>query len=198
MPRAFNTHESDHIRDAIRTCGRDLFARRGVSGTTIAQLASAAGIAKGSFYKFYPGKEALFLELLEEAHEAARAHLLAPVTNPSRNDLTRLLADLLQETFDDPLISILADKAEADAIMRRIPADLIAAHQETDRAFIEGTINVWAQDPAKADRLEIAARMTTAAMVCMNRQRFGERLFDRAFAAAVESLVECFFPRERG
>ncbi|WP_420434929.1 TetR/AcrR family transcriptional regulator [Hyphobacterium sp.] len=198
MPRAFNSHESDRIRDAIRACGRDLFARRGVLATTIAQLASAAGIAKGSFYKFYPGKEALFLDLLEEAHEALRTPLTIPVSTPGRAELAAKLAALLKQSFEDPLISILSDKSEADAILRRVPADRLAAHQETDRAFIERLIAAWAQDPGAADRTEIAARMTTAAMVCMNRKLFGDALFARAFAAAVESLVDCFFPRDSG
>ncbi len=37
---------------------------RGVRKTSIDELVREAGISKGSFYRFFPGKEALALEVL--------------------------------------------------------------------------------------------------------------------------------------
>ena len=40
----------------------------GIRKTSVEQLTEAAGIAKGSFYKFFPSKELLFFAVLENIH----------------------------------------------------------------------------------------------------------------------------------
>ena len=76
MPRAFNDREERQIRARLRKDGRKLFAARGVLKTSIEEIARSAGIAKGSFYKFYGSKELLFFELLEETQNEIRAPML--------------------------------------------------------------------------------------------------------------------------
>ena len=65
-PRAFTPAETDAIRARLHTAARDLFGRRGFKGTTVEDLARAAGISKGAFYRFYDGKEALLAAVLAE------------------------------------------------------------------------------------------------------------------------------------
>jgi len=52
------------IRERLLAAGRELFARYGLRKTTVEELARAAGIAKGTFYLFFPSKEALYAEVL--------------------------------------------------------------------------------------------------------------------------------------
>ena len=40
----------------------------GMRKTSVEQLTEAVGIAKGSFYKFFPSKELLFFAVLENIH----------------------------------------------------------------------------------------------------------------------------------
>jgi AcrR family transcriptional regulator len=53
--------------------GREAFARRGLRGTSVEQLARAAAISKGAFYRFFASKEDLLLALLDEYEMAAHA-----------------------------------------------------------------------------------------------------------------------------
>ena len=62
MPRAFDDSEQAEITERLKQAGRELFAVQGVVKTSIEELTVAAGIAKGSFYKFYENKETLFFE----------------------------------------------------------------------------------------------------------------------------------------
>jgi len=64
MPRAFTGAERAMIRERLLAAGRELFARYGLRKTTVEELARAAGIAKGTFYLFFPSKEALYAEVL--------------------------------------------------------------------------------------------------------------------------------------
>lgn len=57
-----------NTRERIKAAALPLFAERGLAATSIAAIESAAGLAPraGAFYRHFPGKEALFLELARE------------------------------------------------------------------------------------------------------------------------------------
>lgn len=50
-------------REAILQAARTVFARKGFHGTTIADIAEQAGIALGTFYLYFPSKNAVFAAL---------------------------------------------------------------------------------------------------------------------------------------
>lgn len=54
-------------REKILTCARKLFASKGFSETTTRDVASAAGLATGTLFNYFPNKEALAMTLLAEA-----------------------------------------------------------------------------------------------------------------------------------
>lgn len=62
-------------RQAIIAAARQLFGGQGFAATTIDEVATAAGLAKGAVYHHFPGKEALF----EAVFEAACADLARQV-----------------------------------------------------------------------------------------------------------------------
>ena len=53
-------------RQAIRKAARDVFARRGVSGTGLAHVAREAGMGRSSLYHYYPDKSALMRDIIRE------------------------------------------------------------------------------------------------------------------------------------
>ena len=56
---------SRQTREQIVTAGRELFARKGYQHAGVKEIARAAGVAVGSFYAYFPDKQALFLEITE-------------------------------------------------------------------------------------------------------------------------------------
>jgi AcrR family transcriptional regulator len=53
-------------RDQIIAAATECFARSGYHVTTMADIAEAAGVSKGTPYLYFPSKEALFIALYEE------------------------------------------------------------------------------------------------------------------------------------
>ena len=53
---------------AILAAALDLFLRQGYHGTSMRQIAAAAGIVPGAVYNHFPGKLDLYLTLLHEAN----------------------------------------------------------------------------------------------------------------------------------
>ncbi len=62
-------------RAGLLAAARELFATRGLEGTAIADIAARADVATGSFYNYFPTKEAL-LEALLEAELSKQLQLL--------------------------------------------------------------------------------------------------------------------------
>jgi len=60
-------------REEILMAARRVFAERGFSGTTIADIAEAANIALGTIYLYFPSKEAVFAALNQQLAELITA-----------------------------------------------------------------------------------------------------------------------------
>src|SRR5688572_32894420 len=81
---------------AIRDAARRLFAGQGFEATSTREIAKEAGIAIGTLFNYYPTKEDLALDLIDEALEiglasyARRIETLAPAT--LEEDLFALIA----------------------------------------------------------------------------------------------------------
>ena len=53
----------------IRQAAVSEFMDKGFAGASLRQIVKNAGVTTGAFYKYYPTKEALFAELVEEHAE---------------------------------------------------------------------------------------------------------------------------------
>lgn len=74
MPR-FSDIEREKIKQKLLTEGERLFTAYGLKKVTIDDLAAAANIAKASFYKFYEGKEYLYLDIVQKDQADVFANL---------------------------------------------------------------------------------------------------------------------------
>lgn len=57
--------------EIIEQAAMDLFAHKGYSNTSIAQIASSAGVSKGLLYNYYTGKDDLLKAILNKAMGSA-------------------------------------------------------------------------------------------------------------------------------
>ncbi|MEQ8858915.1 MAG: TetR/AcrR family transcriptional regulator [Pseudomonadales bacterium] len=195
MPRAFDERERTAIRARLVAAGSELFRAGGVAKTTVDDLARSAGIAKGSFYKFYSSKELLFFEILDQVHEALRAPLLQPAAGSrDRKAFEWRLRTLFEASYREPLIRRMGQQDDFQAVVRRVPADRLEAHQSRDQAFIDDLIARWADPRRPPARDVVAAQITSTLLLCLRRDFLGERLYPLAFDAAIDSLIACFFP----
>jgi len=71
VPRDKDTNErlKDERREQILQHALQLFVRKGLSATRMADIADAAGISQGLAYHYYKSKEDIFVELIKVAYE---------------------------------------------------------------------------------------------------------------------------------
>jgi AcrR family transcriptional regulator len=99
MPKIVDHNE---VRGHIRRTARAVFADRGVKGTGLEHVASAAGVGRSTLYHYYPSKEVLLSELTEEllqVEEQAFHDASAASGSPSKRMLD--LVDRLLDSFSD-------------------------------------------------------------------------------------------------
>ncbi|MEO1250810.1 MAG: TetR/AcrR family transcriptional regulator [Pseudomonadota bacterium] len=200
MPRQFSDHEQTDIERRLLEAGAAFFRTKGVRKTTIDELADAAGIGKGSFYKFFDTKELLYFEILERKNEEIRKPLLESKVGESANPkaaLSKRLRSLLFSIHEEPLFRLIGDDAEFRAVVRRAPPERLRAHERLDQKFLDQMIERWRGPGARPKRDVLAARVSAAVLVALRRDFFGERLFPIAIDAAVESIVACLFGGRR-
>lgn len=110
----------------------------GMRKTSVEQLTEAVGIAKGSFYKFFPSKELLFFAVLENIHAETYA-----VAEKALQDNAELLTTERAAKIILAACKYLSDtkamtfiENDAEYLLRRIPSDIKAAHYHDDEVHI--------------------------------------------------------------
>ena len=142
---AFSERQNETIRRALIQEARHCAVIIGMRKTSVERLTEAAGISKGSFYKFFDSKEMLFFAVLEDVHTevfeiAEKALRQNEALAPARRAAEAILAVCrrLSETGDMTFI-----ENDAEFLLRRLPQEVKSAHYHDDevhiRALLEGS-----------------------------------------------------------
>lgn len=83
------TEQGRERKQQLLDAAAALFAERGYANTRIADICTAAGVAKGLFYWYFETKEALFIELVRSMRTRLRRAQGAAI-DPSADALTRM------------------------------------------------------------------------------------------------------------
>lgn len=121
-PAAPRPKKSELTRRRVLDRALRLFREHGVEGTTMRDIADAAGLSLGAAYYYFPSKEALLFAFYAENQAEMEARIaLYPAGEPLRARLGRL--------FHDKLATIAANRKLLAAILPRAadPRDPVSA-----------------------------------------------------------------------
>jgi AcrR family transcriptional regulator len=163
MSVAFSDSEIQTIRTRLKKRARECLGKTGVRKTSIADLVSAAGISTGAFYRFYESKELLFFEVFEDM-DAEVMEAAAEVLR-TRADLVpceRVILALMTcfGKLED-LGFMPAWEAESAYLLRKLPPEALANHQDGEGAQIVGLLTEFGMEASlpHADVAEIVQRL---------------------------------------
>ena len=138
MAVGFTEKERAGIVETLRQAAGRCAILKGMKKTTVDELAAEAGISKGAFYKFYPSKECLFLDMLEQWHGAIERQVLQVVReNPGlfpRERAALILKTVWRGMQDKPLTGFYRD--DLPELMRKLPEKLWRDHYQSNEDFI--------------------------------------------------------------
>lgn len=117
-------------RGQIKQTALEVFSRKGYHETSVTDLVDAAGVARGTFYLYFDGKEAIFVELLDELVGELRSSIRGIDTTPG--------AASMEEQLQGVVVRILRLVVEKRALTRIIFREAVGLHAVVDqrlRAF---------------------------------------------------------------
>ncbi len=164
MSAVSTTQEGASPRQRILDATLTLMAQRGVAGTSMRDLAAAAGLNVASLYHYFPSKHDLLLAVLEE--RGLLGDLAAPRTSSasgSRQALADLLDDMLQSMLDveDFIRLMLGEVMRGDETVKSVGTELFATTQDSIERWLVAT----QPDLVAGGRGPALARMLRAVLI---------------------------------
>jgi AcrR family transcriptional regulator len=199
VPRAFTTTEALGIRARLSQAGRETFAQRGLRGTTVDELARAAGISKGAFYRFFDSKESLLLALLDEDELAMHAQIEAAIRAEPENGIDVLVDSALDAVRINPLLAVLMSPEALRLLDSRPPTEQ-AALLERDVRMVDRVLAVLAESGLTLGipRPALLGLLRSLVFVGLHRNEVGEDQVDELGRWLKACLRGALQPAEAG
>jgi len=131
-------------RDRILATALSLFYRDGIRATGVDRLIAESGVAKLTFYRHFPSKEALVMAFLEQRHQRWLAwftEALERLGGGKKPRDLRVLADVLAEWFEREEFRGCAFINTTVEVAQSLPEALPLCHSH--KADMAATIGRW-------------------------------------------------------
>jgi len=190
MPKPFSESEKKLIHSRLIEAGFKQFSAYGLKKTSIAELATAAGISKAAFYIFFESKEALFMDVVEQAEKEFRREVLADIERPGPSPRVRLVA-VFKKAFalwkTLPILHFFT-RGDYELLARRVPAEVIQEHLRSDQEFVQEFINRCnrAGIPVRAHPEEIDGLLHALFFTVLHQDDFGPD----SLSASINLMIE--------
>jgi AcrR family transcriptional regulator len=194
MPDGFTDDERAAIRERLLAAGRERFARYGRSKTTVAELTDEAGIADGTFYRFFDSKLDLYAAVLEREGEEILPELLAPLErhDDPETALAAFMRRVCTEIETNPLVErLLVDRAELERLRDHYGPEGVAEEREQSLAYFLPYVEAWYETGAVhgPDPETVASAVRAVTFVTLHRQDLGEDLYEPTRELLIDAVA---------
>jgi AcrR family transcriptional regulator len=193
MPKWFSDTEKELIQKRLLEQGYKLFSAYGLKKTNVDELARAAGISKGAFYRFYESKETLFMDVIEQVEREMRQQLIAMIDLPGPTPRARLYA-VLRKGFDIfetvPILKFFTN-ADFDLLFSRVPAEKVREHLAADQVFLLELVERCrsAGIPIRAPTEQMFGMLYPLVLAKFDEEAFGKDLLKNSIDALLELVA---------
>lgn len=197
MPtRVFSEEERERIRQQMLEAGFPLLKEYGMTHTSISKITEAAGIAVGTFYKFWKNKEAYMAELISyHAHKMMPgligAEAIAGKRKLGREDAARYLRAVVDENISIYPHMTLEDEAGLLRATNAFVPDLAKESAVAERLL-------QYLDHVRADvNLGLVANLTKVlVLTAESREELHESAYRETLEVQIDTILNLVFEEE--
>jgi AcrR family transcriptional regulator len=128
----------------------DVFGHKGYHQTSVADIIEAAGIARGTFYLYFDGKSAVFLELLDSVLAELNASIIGVETGAGSPPIQLQLVTTVRRILD----AVVKNRLLANIVVREA-VGLDAEVERRLRAFYAALLRYIEESLAEGRRLGV-------------------------------------------
>lgn len=123
---------------ALLDAARLLFRQQPWDRVTIAEVATQAGIGKGTVYKHFPSKEALFARLTLDMSRANLDELRAlHAAQPPQLAMRQVIRRAFEQMLADPILTQLCQHCDRPAFQERLEAPYREQFLQLERDYVD-------------------------------------------------------------
>lgn len=161
MAKTRRDAQREQTRQRLVEAGAEVFARQGLAGARIADIAKSAGVAMGTLYTHFPDKEALFAEVMRAGKVIVVEGLRASrETEGGRDAIDRAAMEgvvAFAEVFGDLFRLLLSRGAAEDPLQREVVDAIVELRiEELEQGLKDGWVRQGV-DPESSARCEVGA-----------------------------------------
>ena len=192
MPKSYSDQERAYITKRLKEEAAACMGQFGIRRTTVDEIVRRVHIPKGTFYLFYPSKELLLFEVIQEQYEQVNRELVQALSglagaSPTAEDITDVIFSFYRMTEDMPIFRLM-DSEDIELLVRKLPQEVVKAHLREDTDTIRKLLTLL---PAKKDvDLEVlSAAFHAIYYATLHKKEIGEAHYEQALRLLIHGVV---------
>jgi AcrR family transcriptional regulator len=196
MPAIFNEQNREAVRQNMLENGFELLKKYGFKRMTVADIAKACGLAKGTFYTFFPSKEEFIYQIVLNRRNMVRQKYI---------DMAAEHGKLGREQFLEFLQFFQSKDINAYQYLTNKEMNYLAAKWPREHSFNPGAdekTTLWLMSHMKnlrkgANWKVLANFMKTLALIDMSKNLFHEDALDETIKMMQKGMMDYLFSEDR-
>jgi len=193
MPKIVSEEERKLTQEAIYEKTVRLIKEKGIRTVTVDDIVTAVGIGKGSFYTYYPCKEACLFEVIKRCEREAFSRI-EEITSSDYSDKEKII-QLLKEIFvsQDSLFTSI-NQLDVEVLLRKLPHEYRMAENEKRENNFQKTINLF---NLTEQQVEVVAILTDCLGYAAGTQSYTQYGIEKSLDIIINAIAD-FITDKRG
>ena len=192
MPKIVTIEEQELTREALYKKTVRLIKEKGVKAVTVDDIVLAVGIGKGSFYSYYPSKEACLFEVIKRCEREALARLeeimLSSISEKEK--AVRFLREIF--TSPDSLFTSI-NQLDVEVLLRRLPPEYRAAENEKFESNFEKALKLM---NLSKRRMEVVALLTDCLSFAASSRSYSQNGIEESLDILINTIADYIIREE--
>lgn len=191
MPKAYSAEEKEYIRQQLKKEALDCLVRYGVRKTTVDELVRRVHIPKGTFYLFYPSKEVLLFDAVNEVHDAIQKRLIEDLTALGGAATADDVIDSIYEYFvelDRTRLTGILMHGDFELMIRRLPQKEVEQHFLKDQEAMKELFTLFPEIAGKPLKLYECA-LRAVFMTVFHKREIGEEHYYETVKLMLKGII---------